>query len=578
MKQRNKNKGVLKKAEDKTLNTAIMKAMVFRGLKWRRELDRNSREAEALSVKTLKAILDENKDTEYGRKYDFAGIHSVNDYKKKVPLSTYKDYEPYIRRMVDNGEQGLILAEAPRHYAVSSGSVGVPKYIPVSQKELLKYTRYATSMVFGVAEEYIRDTTGKHLHTGYGINLIELKLRETPSGVQVGAISGALLSEVKRWVSHFLALPWDIMEPKVDMDLRYLKARFVLERRDITFVDGAFMTSLVDLADYITANWKMLCKDIWYGRINDGVRIPPVWRKRFEAMLSPNPERAKELIREFRKGEEGILPRIWKNLQFVASIGTGGFSSYTKKLRRYTGKNVPFNNLTYAASEGLFATARHMMDTSYVLIPDGGFYEFLPANADDEGKTLTIGQLEEGEDYEIIVTNLSGFYRYRIGDVVRVTGFYNEAPMLQFLYRKSQLLSIAGEKTNEEAVRWTIDQFAKETGVAVRDFSVYADIDSKPGHYVFLVEPEQGIPKERLEELRDVIDEKMMEANPSYGDKVRKGVLLPAELFIEEQQTYQLYRELMIMKGTSPNQVKPVRVIDTPAKKDFFYGLRERIF
>ncbi len=75
--------------------------------------------------------------------------------------------------------------------------------------------------------------------------------------------------------------------------------------------------------------------------------------------------------------------------------------------------------------------------------------------------------LEEGEDYEIIITNLSGLYRYRIKDVVRVTGYYNECPMIQFVYRKSQMLSIAGEKTNEKAVSWAIEQFMKDTGRVV---------------------------------------------------------------------------------------------------------------
>lgn len=34
-------------------------------------------------------------------------------------------------------------------------------------------------------------------------------------------------------------------------------------------------------------------------------------------------------------------------------------------------------------------------------------------------------------------------------------------------------------------------------------------------------------------------------------------------------------KELRIQKGASLNQVKPVRVLDTPMKKQFFYALRE---
>ena len=46
-------------------------------------------------------------------------------------------------------------------------------------------------------------------------------------------------------------------------------------------------------------------------------------------------------------------------------------------------------------------------------------------------------------------------------------------------------------------------------------------------------------------------------------------------LYIQQMQTHALWRDLKVHKGTSLNQVKPVRVLDTPMKKDFFYKLRE---
>ena len=82
------------------------------------------------------------------------------------------------------------------------------------------------------------------------------------------------------------------------------------------------------------------------------------------------------------------------------------------------------------------------------------FYEFIPENAEDETKTLTIDQLEVGKRYEIVLTNLSGFYRYRIKDVVEVTGYYYESPMIRFAYRKSQLINISGEKMTEGDLAW----------------------------------------------------------------------------------------------------------------------------
>ena len=565
-----------KKQWESPLVTAVInKILIRRGRKAMRELDQNSRRAVSLSQEVLLRLLAENKDTEYGRQYDFAGIRSIKEYQEKVPLTTYDDYEPYIRRMVEKNEKNLLSASEVKHYALSSGSVGVPKHIPVSQATLENYGKYGTAMAFGVMDEYYRNTTGHSFKSGYAANTVELQFQETEYGVPKGAISGNLMKQIKGISGFMFSPPWDVINPKTPMDLKYLRARFALERRDVAIIDGAFMAALVDLIDYICENRDLLCEDIEKGRIDESIELPEEWRATFASWLKPNPKRASEIRAAFEPGTNGLLPRIWPRLQFVASIGTGGFFTYSKKMRRYTGRNIPYNNLSYAASEGFFATARHAEDKSYVLIPDGGFYEFIPAKNDDDDQILTIDQLEEGEMYEIIVTNLSGFYRYRIKDVVRVTGFYNEAPMVEFVYRKSQLLSIEGEKTNEEAVRWSVESFMKDTGLRINDYSVYADTDTKPGHYVFLMEPDERVPKERIPELRDAIEARMMQANPSYGEKIRRGVLGPMELFFLQAQTYQFYRDLMIKRGTSANQLKPVRVIDTPMKKKFFFRLRE---
>ena len=79
-------------------------------------------------------------DTEYSKKYSFSDIYSVEEYKARVPYSTYDDYCPYIERMIKNNEEGLITNYLVRHYALLSGSVGVSKHIPVLQKTLDDYS------------------------------------------------------------------------------------------------------------------------------------------------------------------------------------------------------------------------------------------------------------------------------------------------------------------------------------------------------------------------------------------------------------------------------------------------------
>lgn len=575
-KKENQFLNITKKLSYNAMNTVITRTMINRGRHAVRDLDNNSKNAISITEELLFELLEQNKDTEYGKKYGFCDIHSVAEYKEKVPLSHYDDYAPYIERMVENDEENLLLAEKVKHYALSSGSVGVPKHIPVSQRELDIYSKYGTSMAFGVIDEYYRNTTGKSLASGIGLNAIELKLMETKYGIPKGPISATILKPIQGLVPYFLSSPWSLICADSDADMKYLKLRFALPREDLSFMDAAFMTGLVDLMDYLKDNWKLLCRDIAKGTIDPDVKISKELRQELEKYLIPQKTRAKRLYREFKKGfDDPIIPRIWPRMRWIGGIGTGGFSTYARKMRRYAGKNIPFNNLTYAASESLMGVARHAGDTSYVLVPEGGFYEFIPVKEENTTRTLTIDELEEGEVYEIVLTNVSGFYRYQIGDVIRVTGFYHEAPLVEFVYRKSQMISIAGEKTNEEAVRWAIDEFMRVTGLNIVDYSVYANVDSEPGHYVFFMESDEEIFREKLGEYRDVIEEKMMHANPSFGEKIRTGVLEKTELIFVQQQTYQLYRDVMIMRGTSPNQLKPVRVIDTPRKEKFFFALQE---
>ncbi len=540
-----------------------------------REVDFNSRQAVILQHRLLMKLLQKNKDTEFGKKYGFADIHSVEEYKDQVPFTTYEDYLPYIERMME-GEKNLLCVRKPMHYAITSGSVGKEKYIPVSKEELKKYMHYSVLMSFGVADEYYRNTTGKSVPAGPGLNAVEVQVINNESGVNLGVISGKVISAVKDYIPYLLSSPWEVICREEEMDMKYLKTRLALAYRDLAFMDSVFMTGLVDLMDYIRDNYEMLCKDIYHGRINKNVKVPKHIRESLERKILPDRARARDLMREFRQGfDTPIIPRIWPRMSWISGIGTGAFSSYARLMRKYTGKSIPFHNMCYAASESFMAVARHMGDESYVLLPDGGFYEFIPVRDEEGSRTFTIEELEIGEEYEIIVTNLSGFYRYRLYDVVRVTGYYNETPLLQFIYRKDQLLSINGEKTSGAAIRWAVERFSREAKIFITDYSVYPDTDSSPGFYVILMEPEKTVPKDYIPYCRDLMEACLMQANPTYGDMVRKGHLRPLEIVFLQQQTYQLYREVMIMRGASFNQLKPVDLIDTPFQKKFFFGLKE---
>jgi len=562
---------------DKWINRMIIKKVIANGQKAKKELAKNCASAGQVSQNLLLTILRDNAETEYGKEHGFASIKSAAEYRRKVPFSTYDDYAPYIERMVDSGEKDLITTYPIRHYAVSSGTVGVPKHIPVSQRTLDLYSAYGCNIDFAVMDEWYRQKTGRSFPAGKGLYALEAREMYMDNGLPKGPISATTIKPVKKFIPYIFSSPWEVISPKGNMDMKYLKIRYALAEPELTFMAGAFMTAIVDLMDYMKGHWPMLVADIREGKINPDVVMPPETRELLEGRMKPDPVRADALQAVFEEGfDTPIVPRLWKHMSWIAAIGTGDFKSYTDKMRDYAGPDIPMDFTVYGASESLMAVANKAEDDAFVLIPDSGFYEFIPMTGDDDSKTLLLDELLPGRDYEIVLTNLSGFYRYRIGDVIRVVGYEGQSPRLRFVYRKNQMVNIAGEKTNAESLAWSVSEFARETGCIVADYSVYADTDAVPGRYVVLVEPDRPLAMERMAEYTRIVEEKLGFANPSFGDKVAKGVLGPTQLYFEQLETYALYRDLMVMKGISPNQLKPVRVIDTPMKEKFFFGLIEK--
>lgn len=551
-------------------NKCIINVLKRRGRRALAGLEDGSANARKVSNDLLMRIVHDNKDTEYGRKYHFDQIHSVEDYQRLVPFSTYDDYAPYIERMTRENENGLITAAPPVHYAVSSGSVGAPKNIPVSQEQIDVYVRYTASLMFGAHDAYSRKTKGKPLPAGRGLSLIEVREMYTPNGVYKGPISGTLPRAVKNLLPYIYTSPLEAVFTNGLMNLKYLHLRFALEDPDLSFMIAPFVTLLVDLMTLLESNWKQLCDEIEQGTLDPSASMPDDVRESLQAKLKPNPRRAAELRKEFERGfDTPIIPRIWKRMWGISTIGSGGFSAYTAKMRRYSG-DTPIFFMVYGASESLFAAADKVEDDTFVMIPEGGFYEFIPEDGPDEGKPLTISQLEVGRNYEIVVTNLSGFYRYKIKDVVQVVGFKGEAPRIRFQYRKNQMLSIAGEKTNSGAVEWAIQQLSKEIGVRIPEYSVYADISAEPGRYVLVFEPETDLPASKVDNYARIFERYLAEANPSFGEKITIGTLGRTAVHISQPETYALYRDIQVMKGASINQLKPVRVLDNPMKERFF--------
>lgn len=523
------------------------------------------------NTELLMRMLDDNKDTEYGRKYGFADIKSVAEFQERIPLTTFDDYAGYVYRMTEGGESGLISAYNIAHYAKTSGTMGNPKRIPVSDRAMGVMNRYNMQL----RTKVICDAIGFDWANPPYLNLIESQLTTLKNGATYGAISAKVIGQMGDYLPMLMTSPLEALVPDPKTNTRYLHARFALMNPEITSMGFSFSSILLELMQYIESEWEMLVDDIEKGTIDESVKMPADVRASVLGKIQPMPERAAQLREIFSQGfDEPIMPKIWPNLTIFSGVATGGFATYYNKLRqRYAGDGVRLFYVGLNASEGILSVPMDVDCPDSVLIPDSVFYEFIPIDSEDPGDIVTIDGVEVGKTYEIVITNQSGFYRYRIRDAVKVTGMYNNTPMIQFQYRIDQTISVLGEKTTELVLRGVAERVERELGYSMEDFSVFGDVDSVPMRYVMLMEatlPEGLDPGAVAAEL----DKGLCEGNPSYGDKVAKGMLDHLRLLFLQPETYLLYRDVMISKGAASAQLKPPRILNEIQRR-FFMALLE---
>ena len=568
----------------KIIRKIVIKTAKKRGRTALRKFDDSTIHASSNNKELLKKLLNDNKETEYGKKYNFASIRNISDYQQQVPLTTYDDYETYIDRMTEHGERNLLTAYPVVFYASTSGTSGSPKKIPVTDKGLSVFQNHSATIQFAVFSEFYKNTKWKDFHNGAVFLLLSLSHEPLKDGVEFGSISSAALDEEKlKAMSYFITTPKEVLSHTQNTDLKYLHSRYALAEREISMMAGAYIPALVDIMNYIKENQKDLVSDIRNGIIGKGIRMPDELRKTLEEDLKPDPKRADELETIFSEGfNEKIMQKIWPKLQGISAIWAGNFSMYARKLQQFSGRSIPYYTNTYVSSEGVFGIARHPFDQFYAMIPESCFYEFIPmdgkAGSDEENnpQTLLIDEVEEGKEYELVITNQSGFYRYRMGDVIRVVGFYNESPLVVFKYRKKNIVSIAGEKFTEDHLLSAIREFERRTDISIIDYCMYPDREAEPGRYVIIIEPNEKVPAEKLEECKKVLAEELTRASTSYAHYVHGGNMGEPEIVFLQSQTFQLQREMKMYKtGLTENQLKTVRVLTTKEQIGFFNALKE---
>lgn len=550
--------------EHKLLNFMAMRIMVLKGNRSLQRLERAAEDPMRENYRLLQKILKQNRNTEYGRLHQFGSINSLADFQRNVPVSEYEDYAPYIERM-KNGETNVLTSSRLLGFSRTSGSSGVPKYIPATSASLQAYVRYTWTRALALGVQELR-RQGKKIRVGRGIYLSPATNECLPNGLPCSNIAEIGARRFGFVYPFILTVPTRRLFDVHDGDYIYSIYRFALADENASFIFSVFLSINVSQIAYLKENWRVLVDDIEKGIISGSVPMKPEVRRVLASRLRPMPKRAAYLRAQFEQGfDETLFRRLWPQMAVICGIGSASFKSSAEYVRSMSA-DIPMDFNIYGASEGLAAACWRLNDPDMQLLTDSCFYEFIPFG-EDGSRTLTLDQIEAGHKYELLITTQAGLYRYHLKDVIEVRGFRGKCPLISFVFRKGQLFNIAGEKFSEEDARNTIEMLEKARDISVDHWLFYQDDSVVPSRYALVVESDADLQwDDCIEELEDY----MGRCNKRYSTQREKAFI--GRLTIRRQQpgTHDAWAAHCIAQGASAAQVKPVHTLDNEQKREFF--------
>ena len=529
-------------------------------------LRESARQAGRLQREELAHILEENRTTAYGRRHGFASILSAAEYQDRVPLSCHDDYQPYVDALLA-GQTGQLTAQEPVYYAITSGSTGTPKYVPVTEEDMLVHLEGIHAVMKDVIrarypQEADEALFGKILYVG------EFAKTHLPGGPMCGIRSSSLyqwLEAAGRFDAAPFCVPKEVLFPAEVEDLTYVRLRFALAQPDIRLIHSVFLHRVVSLLDYLRAHWDLLLGDMARGDVDESIPLAPHWKEKVRRWLPPDPHRARQLrAMALDKHPEDMVRRLWPQVRCIIGVGGRNFPVYTQAMARYA-PSVPIHHFIYGASEGFCSVATEVdVPDAYLLLPRAGFFEFLPVPAQPGQRPLTMEQVEQGRQYELIFTNHSGLYRYRMQDVLEVVDFQGQAPVVRFCCRINQVLNVADEKLNTEQLQQALAQFRQEAGLSQVPFCAQEDFSVRPGRYLIYVEAPP------LAQAGERLDRCLCQASLGYqGCRSMGEIALPQVRFLPPG-AFQRYENALAGQGQTLSQYKPIQLLDTQEKQRFF--------
>ncbi|CAA7024315.1 unnamed protein product [Microthlaspi erraticum] len=539
-----------------------------------KDLEELTSNAKQIQDDVLEEILKVNANTEYLRRF-LHGSFDKELFQKNVPVVSYEDVKPYLERVANGEPSNVISGEPITNFLLSSGTTGgTQKIFPVNNK-------FFEKVVF--IDALRASIISKHINgVKQGKVMMFISTRpssSTRSGLPVDPLMTSFVrsSYFKNWSSKRFTSPDEVIlcvDNKQSMYCHLLCG--LVQREEVVSMAATFASSLVQAITFLETHWKELCDNIRSGHVSEWITDISC-KESVSAILGGSNLELADLIEQecIKKSWEGIITRLWPNIKSIQGVVTGQMSQYIPILEFYSNK-LPLISPYYASSETIFGVNVNPLckpqDVSYTFMPNMSYFEFITIDGGNNGEIVDLVNVKIGCSYEVLVTNHFGLYRYRMGDILQVTGFYNSAPQFRFVRRKNVVLSVQMEATTEEDLLKALNHASlvlESAGLMLMGFTCSSDISTLPGHYVLYWEIKANnansivkLDDKVMVECCCVVEKSLDILYRSFRSKY--GSIGALEVRVVQQGTFDSLMEYCISKGASASQYKTPICINSP--------------
>ena len=414
-------------------------------------------------------LIRQAKNTQFGIDHHFDQIRTFEDFSKKVPVRDYEGLKPYVDKVV-KGEENVLWKGKPLYFAKTSGTTSGAKYIPLTKESMPFHIEAARNAIL----HYIHETGNADFVDGKMIFLQGSPILEEKNGIKLGRLSGI--------VAHFV--------PK------YLQKNRL-------------------------PSWETNCIEDWETKVN------AIVEETFDqnmTVISGIPSWVQMYFEKLQQKGGKPVGEIFKNFNLFIYGGVN-YEPYRAKFENLIGRKVDSIEL-FPASEGFFAYQDSQKEKGMLLLLNSGiFYEFIKSDEffTENPKRHTIGEVELGVNYVLIISTNAGLWGYNIGDTVQFTSLKPYRVIVSG--RIKHYISAFGEHVIGKEVESALQEAIIGTNIRINEFTVAPQITPKEGlpYHEWFIEFENE--PENLDFFAEALDNAMRKQNIYYDDLIVGKVL-----------------------------------------------------